>query len=70
MKAIQMKLTLEEFVFCLPLKIARHHSSGEYIGQVDSESLSMGLPQDNDFIADLSHLFKYIMDFAQKPKLH
>ena len=68
-KAIDMKLTKEGFVFCLLTKIARHYSFGEYIGQVDSECLSMGLPRDDAFIADRCHLFKHVVEFDRKREL-
>jgi hypothetical protein len=37
MKAIYVELTQKGFVFCLLHKIARHDSTGQYFGQVDSE---------------------------------
>jgi hypothetical protein len=66
MKAIHEKLTLEGFVFCLLLKIARHDNSGKRIWLVDSECLSMGLPRDDALIACSVHLFKHFVDFDRK----
>ena len=68
MKAIDMKLSQEGLVFCL-FKIARHHSTGKYIGHVDSECHSMGLPRDDAFIADRGHLFKHVVEFDRKREL-
>jgi hypothetical protein len=64
-----MKLTQEGLVFCLLLKISRHHVSGKRIGQVDSECPSMGLPRDNAFIADCGHLFKHVVELDRKWEL-
>jgi hypothetical protein len=68
MKAIDMKLALEGLVFCL-IKIARHHHSGKYIGLVDSECRSMGLPRDDAFTADRGHLCKHVVKFDRKREL-
>jgi hypothetical protein len=36
---------------------------------VDSECLSMGLPRDDAFIPDSSHLFKHVVEFDRKWEL-
>ena len=69
MKAIEMKLTLEGFVFCLLLEILRHGSSGKNFGLVDSECLSMRLPRDDAFIAYRGHVFKHVVEFDRKWEL-
>jgi hypothetical protein len=69
MKVIDVKLTLEGLVFCLLVKIARHHSSGKYFGLVDSECLSVGLPRDDAFTANRGHLFKHVVEFDGKRAL-
>ena len=68
-KAIDMKLTLEALVFCL-LEIARHHNSGKFIGPMDSECRSMGLPRDDAFRADCGHLVKHVVEFDRKRELY
>ena len=66
---IQMKLTLERFVLCLLLEIARHHSADKCVRVMYSECLSMGLPRDDAFIADHGHLFKHAMELERKREL-
>ena len=68
-EAIDMKLTQEGFVFCLLTKIERHDSFGKFIGHVDTECLSMGLPRDDAFIAYRGHVFKHVVEFDRKWEL-
>ncbi len=68
LESVEIQLTLEGLVFCL-IKIARHHHSGKYIGLVDSECRSMGLPRDDAFITEPGHRFKHVVEFDRKREL-